>query len=112
VLRTFRDGEVGALPALWLRAAKPPFAGGLGLHGAGKSQGMKRMKIISGGHMDVPASVQKRWGTHSVLLEDHGEYVVVRPTADEAAPAIEPEEHWPTETSSEGGRRASSGAGY
>jgi hypothetical protein len=73
---------------------------------------MKRMKIISGGHVDVPASIQKRWGTHSVLLEDHGEYIVVRPTADEAAPSVEPEERWPTETTAEGGRRASSGAGY
>jgi hypothetical protein len=74
---------------------------------------MKRMKIISGGHLDLPAEIQRRWGTHSVVLEDRGDHVIVCPTADEAAPSVDPaEEHWPLETGVEGGRRASTGAGY
>jgi hypothetical protein len=69
------------------------------------------MKIITGGHIDVPAEIQKRWGTHSVVFEDHGDHVLFRPTADEAGHAPDEDEHWHTDLA-EGGRRASSGAGF
>lgn len=43
----------------------------------------KLQKISKGGQLSVPAPVRKRWGTTSVLVEDHGDALVVRPTSDD-----------------------------
>jgi bifunctional DNA-binding transcriptional regulator/antitoxin component of YhaV-PrlF toxin-antitoxin module len=43
----------------------------------------KLHKISKGGQISVPAPVRKRWGTESVLVEDHGDALVVRPVPDD-----------------------------
>lgn len=42
-----------------------------------------RLKISKGGQVSVPAAVRKRWGTSSVIAEDHGDRVVLRPASDD-----------------------------
>lgn len=36
-------------------------------------------KISRGGQISVPASVRKRWGANSVLVEDRGDLLILRP---------------------------------
>jgi len=43
----------------------------------------KRLKISSGGQIAVPAAVRKRWGTSTVLAEDHGDKLVLTPAPDD-----------------------------
>jgi AbrB family looped-hinge helix DNA binding protein len=43
----------------------------------------KRMKISKGGQVSIPAPIRKRWGTTTVMLEDRGEEVVLRPAPDD-----------------------------
>jgi bifunctional DNA-binding transcriptional regulator/antitoxin component of YhaV-PrlF toxin-antitoxin module len=40
-------------------------------------------KITAGGQISLPANVRTRWGTTSVGVEDHGDYVVVKPLPDD-----------------------------
>jgi bifunctional DNA-binding transcriptional regulator/antitoxin component of YhaV-PrlF toxin-antitoxin module len=47
----------------------------------------KRLAISSGGQISVPAAVRKRWGTRTVLAEDRGDHVVLRPVADDPVAA-------------------------
>ncbi len=47
----------------------------------------KRLAISSGGQVSVPAAVRKRWGTRTVLAEDRGDHVVLRPVADDPVAA-------------------------
>jgi bifunctional DNA-binding transcriptional regulator/antitoxin component of YhaV-PrlF toxin-antitoxin module len=42
-------------------------------------------RISRGGQVTVPAPVRRRWETERVALEDHGEYLVLRPVADPVA---------------------------
>ncbi len=37
--------------------------------------------------MSVPAAVRKRWGTRTVLAEDRGDHVVLRPVQDDPVAA-------------------------
>ena len=39
-------------------------------------------RISRGGQVTVPAPVRRRWETERVALEDHGDYLLVRPVAD------------------------------
>jgi hypothetical protein len=39
-------------------------------------------RISRGGQVTVPASVRRRWETERVALEDHGDYLLLRPLAD------------------------------
>jgi bifunctional DNA-binding transcriptional regulator/antitoxin component of YhaV-PrlF toxin-antitoxin module len=39
-------------------------------------------RISRGGQITVPAPVRHRWETERVALEDHGEYLLLRPLAD------------------------------
>ena len=73
---------------------------------------MKRLKILNGGHVNLPADVADRWKTRCVSLEDHGDHVVLRPAADEATmpEGLEKSLHVDDELSSL--RRRSSGAGF
>lgn len=39
-------------------------------------------RISRGGQVTVPAPVRRRWETERVAVEDHGEYLVLRPVGD------------------------------
>jgi bifunctional DNA-binding transcriptional regulator/antitoxin component of YhaV-PrlF toxin-antitoxin module len=43
----------------------------------------KRLAISSGGQISVPAAVRTRWGTRTVLAEDRGDHIVLRPVPDD-----------------------------
>ena len=47
----------------------------------------KRLAISSGGQVSVPAAVRKRWRTRTVLAEDRGDHVVLRPVPDDPVTA-------------------------
>ena len=49
---------------------------------------MNSYKITTSGQVSIPASVRRRWRTRSVRVEDHGEYVVVRPVPDDPIAAV------------------------
>jgi bifunctional DNA-binding transcriptional regulator/antitoxin component of YhaV-PrlF toxin-antitoxin module len=40
-------------------------------------------KVTTSGQVSLPAPVRKRWGTAQVLIEDEGDWVVVRPLPDD-----------------------------
>lgn len=45
---------------------------------------MARMfKLTRGGQVSLPAAVRRRWATRAVVVEDRGDHVVVRPSADD-----------------------------
>jgi bifunctional DNA-binding transcriptional regulator/antitoxin component of YhaV-PrlF toxin-antitoxin module len=47
----------------------------------------KRLAISKGGQVSVPAAVRKRWRTRTVLAEDRGDHMVLRPVPDEPVAA-------------------------
>lgn len=47
----------------------------------------KMLRISRGGQLSVPAAVRKRWGTSTVVAEDHGDHLVVRPAPDDPVEA-------------------------
>lgn len=49
---------------------------------------IKRLAISRGGQISVPATVRKRWGTRSVLAEDHGDWLILRPAPDDPIAAV------------------------
>jgi hypothetical protein len=73
---------------------------------------MKRLKIVNGGHVNLPAEVADRWSTRFVELEDHGDHVVLRPCSDEATLPQGLEEQLATDNETASLRRRSSGAGF
>jgi len=44
-----------------------------------------KTRISRGGQVTVPAPVRHRWGTERIVLEDHGDHLVVRPLGDPIA---------------------------
>jgi bifunctional DNA-binding transcriptional regulator/antitoxin component of YhaV-PrlF toxin-antitoxin module len=48
----------------------------------------RRLVISAGGQVSVPAAVRKRWGTRTVLAEDRGEELVLRPVPDDPIAAV------------------------
>jgi AbrB family looped-hinge helix DNA binding protein len=44
---------------------------------------MKRLRISKGGQVSIPAEVRHRWGTHTVVAEDEGDRLVLRPVPDD-----------------------------
>ena len=40
---------------------------------------MKTTRISRGGQITVPAEIRKRWGATNLLVEDHGDSLVLRP---------------------------------
>ncbi|MGL5827237.1 MAG: AbrB/MazE/SpoVT family DNA-binding domain-containing protein [Nocardioides sp.] len=44
---------------------------------------MKRLKISAGGQVSIPAEIRRRWGTLTVVIDDHGDEVVLRPAPDD-----------------------------
>lgn len=49
---------------------------------------VRRLVISQGGQVSVPAAVRKRWGVRTVLAEDRGEELVLRPAPDDPVAAI------------------------
>ncbi len=49
---------------------------------------IRRLAISAGGQVSVPASVRKRWGTRTVLAEDQGDQLVLRPAPDDPIAAV------------------------
>jgi bifunctional DNA-binding transcriptional regulator/antitoxin component of YhaV-PrlF toxin-antitoxin module len=43
----------------------------------------RRMRISKGGQISVPASIRNRWQTNSVVIDDRGDHLIVRPVADD-----------------------------
>lgn len=43
----------------------------------------RRLAISRGGQVSVPAEVRKRWRTQTVLAEDRGDHIVLRPVPDD-----------------------------
>ncbi|MGH2853737.1 MAG: AbrB/MazE/SpoVT family DNA-binding domain-containing protein [Solirubrobacteraceae bacterium] len=48
----------------------------------------KRLVISRGGQVSVPAAVRKRWGTRTVLAEDRGDELVLRPAPEDPIAAV------------------------
>jgi bifunctional DNA-binding transcriptional regulator/antitoxin component of YhaV-PrlF toxin-antitoxin module len=46
---------------------------------------MSMTRISRGGQVTVPAPIRRRWETERVVLEDHDDYLVLRPVADPVA---------------------------
>lgn len=49
---------------------------------------MRRLRISRGGQVSVPANVRHRWGTNTVLAEDRGDALVLRPAEDDPLKAL------------------------
>jgi len=47
----------------------------------------RRMKISKGGQISVPAGVRSRWRTSTVVIDDRGDHLVVRPAPDDPVEA-------------------------
>jgi bifunctional DNA-binding transcriptional regulator/antitoxin component of YhaV-PrlF toxin-antitoxin module len=46
-----------------------------------------RLKISRGGQVSVPAEIRHRWSSSMLTLEDHGDHVVLRPSANDPVAA-------------------------
>jgi len=44
--------------------------------------------ITKGGQISVPAAIRKRWGTRPLLIEDHGDRMIVRPADGDPLDAV------------------------
>jgi hypothetical protein len=73
---------------------------------------MKKFKILDGGRVELPRELEERWSTRFVTLEDHDEFIILRPAPDEASVPPDLEEHWPDEAMPPSTRRGSTGAGW
>jgi AbrB family looped-hinge helix DNA binding protein len=38
-----------------------------------------RLRISDSGRISIPAPIRRRWGTSSLILEDHGDRIVLKP---------------------------------
>lgn len=47
----------------------------------------RRMTISKGGQISVPVAVRSRWRTSSVILDDEGDRLVIRPAPDDPVAA-------------------------
>ena len=48
-----------------------------------------RMKVSKGGQISLPAPIRHRWGTSTVVLDDQGDHLVIRPAPDDPIAAAE-----------------------
>jgi bifunctional DNA-binding transcriptional regulator/antitoxin component of YhaV-PrlF toxin-antitoxin module len=44
---------------------------------------MKRLRISKGGQVSIPAEVRHRWDTNTVIADDQGDRLVLRPVPDD-----------------------------
>jgi AbrB family looped-hinge helix DNA binding protein len=49
----------------------------------------RRVRISKGGQISIPAAIRNRWGTHTVVLDDEGDRIVVAPAPDDPIAAAE-----------------------
>jgi bifunctional DNA-binding transcriptional regulator/antitoxin component of YhaV-PrlF toxin-antitoxin module len=49
---------------------------------------MRLVTVTRAGQLSLPAEVRRRWGARRVALEDHEDYVVLRPLPDDAVSAF------------------------
>jgi bifunctional DNA-binding transcriptional regulator/antitoxin component of YhaV-PrlF toxin-antitoxin module len=49
---------------------------------------MNSYKITTSGQFTLPASIRRRWRAGRVLVEDHGDHVVVRPVPEDPIAAV------------------------
>jgi AbrB family looped-hinge helix DNA binding protein len=42
-----------------------------------------RMKITRGGQISIPAAIRRRWGSSTVVLDDRGDCIVLKPAPDD-----------------------------
>lgn len=49
---------------------------------------MRLVKISRGGQISVPADIRHRWRTSRLVLEDLGDHLVIRPSADDPVGAL------------------------
>lgn len=47
----------------------------------------RSLKISKGGQLSVPAAIRTRWQTHTVVIDDRGDHMVVRPAPDDPVKA-------------------------
>lgn len=50
--------------------------------------GMTRLRISTGGQVSLPAEIRRRWGTSTVVIEDRGGEVLMRPAPDDPIAAV------------------------
>jgi len=48
-----------------------------------------RMRISKGGQVSIPAAIRHRWGTSTVAMEDHGDWIILQPAPDDPIAAAE-----------------------
>jgi bifunctional DNA-binding transcriptional regulator/antitoxin component of YhaV-PrlF toxin-antitoxin module len=49
---------------------------------------MRLVTVTRAGQLSLPADVRRRWSARRVALEDHDDYVVLRPLPDDAVSAF------------------------
>jgi hypothetical protein len=49
----------------------------------------RRMAISRGGQISVPATVRHRWATRTVVIDDRGDHLIIRPAPDDPIAAAE-----------------------
>ena len=49
---------------------------------------MWRHRITAAGQMSIPAEIRERWQAGTVVIEDEGDRIVVRPTQDDPVDAL------------------------
>jgi AbrB family looped-hinge helix DNA binding protein len=49
----------------------------------------QRVRISKGGQISIPASIRRRWGTSTIVLDDQGERIVLEPAPDDPIAAAE-----------------------
>jgi len=47
------------------------------------------MKITSGGQISIPAAIRHRWGTATLILDDQGDRIMLKPAPDDPIAAAE-----------------------
>ena len=49
---------------------------------------MKLTQISSGGQVQIPAEIRRRWGTTKVIIDDGGSFIRIRPVPDDPIDAV------------------------
>jgi AbrB family looped-hinge helix DNA binding protein len=49
---------------------------------------MWRHRVTAAGQVSIPAEIRERWHAATVVIEDEGDHLVVRPTPDDAVDAL------------------------